>query len=199
MGEQGHAIRFLRHTPNALTLFRLVLAAWFVVAEPWMRVWIVLAAGLTDLLDGLIARRFGLASWIGALLDAIADKAFTLTVLVSLTVWGELAPWQIVFLLSRDIVVGLIAAYGAAHQEWAVFKQVPARWPGKITTALMFALLVAATGLPEVKACVLWPTMAASVVAAVDYAGQFRRWLAARRAAHTIRTDGHTGRSDRSP
>lgn len=177
VGTRPNRVRFLRHAPNALTVCRFALTAWFVFAAPPLRVWIVLAAGLTDLLDGLIARRFGLTSWTGALLDAVADKAFTLTVLLSLAAWGELRWWHVAVLLSRDIVVGLIALYGAANRQWPVFKIAAARWPGKITTALMFALLVAATGLPEVKAWLLWPTMAASVVAAGDYVGVFVRWL----------------------
>jgi cardiolipin synthase len=172
-----HRVDFLRQAPNGLTVFRFVLAAWFVLAAAPLRVWIVLAAGLTDLLDGLIARRFGLTSWTGALLDAVADKAFTLTVLFSLAASGGLRWWQIAVLLSRDIVVSVIALYGAANRPWPVFKIAAARWPGKVTTALMFALLVAATGLPEAKPWLLWPTMASSLAAAADYVGVFARWL----------------------
>ncbi len=172
--------RLFRHIPNALTLLRLALTLWFTRADPDVRVWIILAAGLTDLLDGLIARRFGLTSWTGALLDAIADKAFTLTVLICLAAWGTLAWWHLPLLLSRDIVVGVIALYGAANRQWPVFKQAVARWPGKITTALMFALLLVATGVPAWKDWLLWPTIAASMVAAIDYVGVFRRWLARR-------------------
>lgn len=177
VGMRPHRVDFLRQAPNGLTVFRFVLAAWFVLAAAPLRVWIVLAAGLTDLLDGLIARRFGLTSWTGALLDAVADKAFTLTVLLSLAAWGDLAWWQVAVLLSRDIVVSVIALYGAANRQWPVFKIAAARWPGKVTTALMFALLLAATGLPEAKPWLLWPTMAASIAAAADYLAVSVRWL----------------------
>ena len=171
----------MRYAPNALTVLRLGLAAWFPLAPEGWRVWVVLAAGLTDLLDGWLARRFGLSTWVGALLDAIADKLLTLVVLVSLGAWGELAWWQVGVLMSRDVVVGLVAAYGAQQREWDTFKRVAARWSGKITTALIFALMVAALGAPEAKVWILWPAMAASAVAAADYAWVFAGWLEDRR------------------
>lgn len=169
--------------PNALTGLRLVLAGLFpLVAPPW-RVWTVLAAGASDALDGWIARRFGGTSWIGAVLDAVADKAFTVVVLGTLTWEGQLALWMTGLLLSRDIVVGLIYAYIVVTREWSVFRRVGVRLPGKITTVLLFAAMVLLLAAPQVAWWVVWPAMILSAGAAVDYALVFARALAARRTA----------------
>ena len=61
--------------PNVLSGLRLVLAAGFWALPPSWRLAAVIAGGLSDWLDGFIARRFGVTSVAGGLLDGIADKA----------------------------------------------------------------------------------------------------------------------------
>lgn len=175
--------RFASVIPNALTALRLVLAGLFpLVAPPW-RLWVVLLAGASDALDGWLARRFGGTSWLGAVLDAVADKAFTVVVLGTLTWEGRLALWHTGLLLSRDVVVALIYAYVVLTRQWGVFRRVGVRLPGKITTVLLFASMVLLLSAPRAAMWVVWPAMVLSAAAAVDYAVVFGRALAARRAA----------------
>lgn len=177
--------RWLLLVPNTLTGLRLGLTIAFPFVDArWWPIVIVLAAA-SDFIDGFIARRFDLTSWIGGLLDAAADKAFTLTVLLTYTLTGALLWWQLALLLLRDITVLLIAAYAALLREWGAFQRMASRLPGKITTALLFVLLLVIAMWPDERAAILITLYAASfwsLVAAVDYFVQFlhtwRWWMA---------------------
>ena len=131
--------------PNLLSAARLVIAALFPLAQLDARPWLVLAAALTDLLDGVIARRFHATSWAGGLLDALADKAFALTLLITLTIDGRIPPPFLPLLLSRDITVAAIAAYAAIIRRYDAFRKMPSRTAGRVATAALFALFLLLT------------------------------------------------------
>lgn len=78
--------------PNTLTVARLLAAAAFPFVSNDVRLPLVLIAGVSDALDGVLARRLNAQSRLGGLLDAIADKAFAFSTLVTLLVAG-IAPW----------------------------------------------------------------------------------------------------------
>ena len=176
--------------PNVLSTLRLGLAASFWAWPAEWRVPIVVIAGLSDFADGYIARRFTASSWAGGLLDAIADKAFVLSVLVTLMMRGYIQHWQVAMLLARDAVVITMAIYTAIRREWAAFRRMPSRRLGKFTTALI--ILFYATALlfprPEQHAddWLFWPAGLCSVLAGADYLALFlrehRKWLAEQRA-----------------
>jgi len=159
-----------------LTGLRLGLAIAFPFIDPrWWAV-VIIAAGASDLLDGLVARRFNLTSWIGGLLDAVADKAFTLTVLLTYLIVSELLWWQLILVLLRDCTVLLIAAYAALLREWGAFKRMASRLLGKVTTALHFALLLVIAIWPDehtVVRTLLYATALSSLAASIDYFVQF--------------------------
>jgi cardiolipin synthase (CMP-forming) len=181
--------RLIAAVPNALTVGRLVVAVAFPFSPaPW-RLWLVLAGGLSDALDGFIARRFHATSWTGALLDGIADKAFTLSILATFTIDEVLRPWQLVLLLARDIAVGLMAAYGAMRREWWGFRVATARPLGKMTTVALVGFMLAVFVWEQAAAWLLWAAMALSLAAAADY---FRAFVAARKAG-TPKTNEATG------
>lgn len=146
----------------------------------------VAAAGLTDFADGFIARRFKLTSWAGGLLDGVADKAFTLSALYCLTREGILEPWLAPLLLTRDLAVLFIAGYAASTRKWYAFRLMPARWPGKFTTACMFVSLLAVTGLEHGTPWVnllLGLTAGCSLLAAADYLRLFASGLKAEKTS----------------
>ena len=174
---------WLKHLPNALSVLRLVLTVVFPFATT-TRPLVVAGAGLSDFADGWIARRYGLDSWIGGILDSVADKAFVICALVTFTVEGRMEAWQTLILLSRDFAVGGVALGTAWHREWAAFKQMPARLPGKLTTATLFVFFLWATLTTEsTTAFMTMGALAAacSVVAAFDYLRRFRIGLLERR------------------
>jgi len=166
---------WIRAVPNALTVLRLGLAAWFPFSPPQFRLAIVVAAGLSDLLDGYIARRFHAETPLGALLDRIADKGFVVTVLLTWVWEGELQLWQVLLVMARDLLVGALALVAILRRDWSAFGRMQVRMPGKVTTALLFlwfgSLLV--PWARPAEPVLFWCAAAASVAAALDYGGRF--------------------------
>jgi cardiolipin synthase len=106
--------RWLGHLPNALTLsrFALVPLALFLVERNWIAAfWVFLAAGITDALDGWLARLLDARTDLGATLDPLADKALLVTTFVCLTLVGGVPVWLLALVVLRDLGILL----GAAH------------------------------------------------------------------------------------
>ncbi len=95
--------------PNLLTLSRLLMSvplAYYLFHERIaVALGILLAAGITDLLDGLIAREFHLRTTLGSWLDPAADKVMITTVLVTLTIMREVPIWFCVLTIARDLSI----------------------------------------------------------------------------------------------
>jgi CDP-diacylglycerol--glycerol-3-phosphate 3-phosphatidyltransferase/cardiolipin synthase len=165
---------WLASVPNFLTVVRLLLAAAFPFVPAGWRLALVIAAGASDGLDGWAARRLGATSELGRLLDGIADKAFVLSAVVGVVVAGDAPWWAGLLVMSRDVVVGAIAALCALRRAWWASRAMKPRFLGKATTALAFLWL--ASLLLSVPADVRWATLAlaalTSLGAAVDYARQ---------------------------
>ena len=161
--------RALATIPNALTLLRIVVA----VAFPWTpqawRLGAIVIAGLSDALDGFLARRLRTAGPTGALLDGIADKVFGVLVLGTLAYEGTIAWWQLALLLSRDIAVALIAVFVTVRREWWAFGRMSARWLGKVTTVAVFAFVIGLYAAPALAPALLWVAIGLSAASGVDY------------------------------
>ncbi len=165
----------LRSLPNLITAARLALVpfvVWGIAREAWGTAFLLFAvAGLSDGIDGFLARRYGLASRLGAILDPLADKALMLAVLVSLTLSGLVPAWFPALLIARDtlIVVGAGLARLAGRPL-----ETPPLAIGKLNTAGQIAFLAwllgsRALGIAAVEAeAVAMPALAGlSVVSAV--------------------------------
>lgn len=163
----------LTYLPNALTLSRLALA----LAFPWLpaewRFAAIGAAAVTDFLDGWLARRLGAQSDFGRLLDPVADKAFVLILVGTLTAEGALAPGWAVAVAVRDVVVLAGVVWVAVRWRWAAYRTMRPQWLGKVTTAAQFALLLVLVGLGSAPVWLLVLTAGLSVLAAVDYVRAF--------------------------
>ncbi|KAK9239383.1 CDP-alcohol phosphatidyltransferase-domain-containing protein [Lipomyces kononenkoae] len=101
--------------PNFLTFSRLVsapvigylvLKSNYILAAP-----VFIYACITDLLDGFIARKYGLQSIVGSVLDPMADKILMITLTGSLAWIGNLPVWIATIILGRDFLLGLSAIY----------------------------------------------------------------------------------------
>jgi len=103
--------------PNFLTLIRMAIIPFFVLAvtedDFRLALWTFLLAGLTDALDGWMARRFDMESVFGAYLDPIADKLLIVTAYVTLTIpMGQqlvIPLWLAILALSRDLLIMVVA------------------------------------------------------------------------------------------
>ncbi len=167
--------RFVAAVPNTLSLIRLALAAAFPVIIPGWRLPVVVVAGLTDWLDGFVARRWNAGSTTGQLLDAAADKLFVLSVLVTMTVGGVLEWWQAALIVARDLTVAIVTLYVVFRHERESLRRLVPRLAGKLTTALQFMLFTVLLlwGDRPVATAAFVVTAGCSVVAAIDYLVQF--------------------------
>lgn len=128
---------------NALTIARIVLIPVFlylVLAEPvpgsmlWA-VGVLLLSGLTDVADGYVARRRQEISTLGALLDPLADKLTLVAALLAMAWKGWVPLWLGGLLLAKEGLQVLGAAWLVGRRGRAV----TARWPGKVSTGVLYA------------------------------------------------------------
>jgi len=110
--------------PNIITLFRILLVpviVWAIASnEMEVAFAIFVIAGLSDAVDGFLAKRFDMASELGALLDPLADKALLVSIYVSLGIWGAVPRWIVILVVSRDIMI-----VGAVIVSWVFGKPIP--------------------------------------------------------------------------
>ncbi len=142
-----------RWIPNALTITRIAVIPFFGLAIMEQRFAIAAGlfffAGLSDLLDGFLARRFAWQSRLGSLLDPIADKLLFATALLLLAMAGEIPWWLVLLALVRDIII----VTGATVYNFVVEKLAgAASLLGKVTTGVLglyvLAVLCHAAGWP---------------------------------------------------
>jgi cardiolipin synthase len=113
--------------PNLITLGRILLVpvvVWAITAGEMKIAFVLfLAAGISDAVDGFLAKRFGMATELGAYLDPLADKAMLVSIYVALgAVTDALPRWLVILVVSRDIMI-----VSAVILSWVVDKPVPLR------------------------------------------------------------------------
>jgi phosphatidylglycerophosphate synthase len=154
---------------NTFSLTRLPLAVLFVwVEDAWVRAGLVAVAGLTDVLDGWIARHKHLETRWGALIDPLADRIFVVVALAALLVEGRLAPWAFGLLLLRDVstALGFLVAQVVPQFRPVEFK---ARVLGKVVTTLQLAALLAVLLAPVLVEPLVIAAGVVALAAVVDY------------------------------
>jgi cardiolipin synthase len=137
----------VKQLPNILTTLRLLLAlplCWMILHQQFELVlWLALAAGFSDGLDGWLARRLDAMTRYGAVMDPLADKLMLSGAYPSMAaVW--LIPWWLAILvLGRDLVI--VAGALAYHRLYGAYEMEPTRL-GKFSTSLqiVFALTLLA-------------------------------------------------------
>jgi cardiolipin synthase len=132
-----------RSLPNVLTSIRLILVP-FIGAGLWQRhpgrsLVLVLLAGVSDGLDGWLARRFGWETRVGAWLDPLADKALLVTLYLMLGLTGAIPLWVTFLVLGRDLFILLMVGAGFAFTTVREFP--PSVW-GKLSTIVQIGAAV---------------------------------------------------------
>jgi len=164
--------------PNLITYLRLALAPLaanaIVDGRHQQALILVFAAGISDAIDGFLARHFRWQTRIGAYLDPIADKLLLVLVFVALAVYRSLPWWSVGLFLLRDIWILAMVFYA-----WKItsIRDFPPRRPGKVTTfvqillALMLLVANAFPGLapPIVVTITLYTACTLTVWSGVDY------------------------------
>lgn len=128
------------NVPNILTIIRLMLVPAFLLVffsgsnDSMVISFLIFAlAGLTDFFDGYIARKYNMVTKWGAILDPLADKLMSITVLISLTIKDIIPLWVLIIIAVKELlmIIGGIVLYNKGTY-------VPARLYGKAATALLY-------------------------------------------------------------
>lgn len=133
----------VRQVPNTLTTLRLLLAiplCWLILQREFESVlWVGLAAGLSDGVDGWLARRLDAASRYGAIVDPLADKLMLSGAYPAMAAVGLLPWWLALIVIGRDIVIVLGAlAYHALYGRYSMSPSVL----GKFSTFLQIVFAI---------------------------------------------------------
>lgn len=175
--------------PNKLTIFRVFLILPFVLlllgesgGWGWYRAlfggileyvdYIALAifiiASLTDLIDGKIARKYGLVTNFGKFMDPLADKLLVSAAMIALVELGRIPAWIVIVIISREFIISgfrLVAADNdvvIAASYWGKFKTV--------FQMVMICLMIA--NIPQLQVVtdiVMWVAVVLTVVSLADY------------------------------
>ena len=164
--------------PNKLTLLRVLMIPFFVVCLLWesgqnqtlryVSAAIFIVASLTDMLDGKIARKYGLVTNFGKFMDPLADKLLVCSAQICLIELGQLPAWKVIVIISREFIISgfrLIASDNGvviAASYWGKFK----------TTFQMIAVILLIFNLEALRLladiCV-WVALALTVISLADY------------------------------
>lgn len=139
------------NVPNLITLGRILavpIMIWAIASNQMLVAFAVfLAAGLSDAVDGYLAKRLGMASELGAYLDPLADKTLLVSTYVALGISGALPRWLVILVVSRDVMI-----IGAVMLSWLVGKPVAvkplavSKW-NTFAQILLAALVLGSLGL----------------------------------------------------
>lgn len=126
--------------PNKLTILRVIMIPFFVfflllggganAAYRYIAAAIFIIASFTDMLDGMIARKYGLVTNFGKFMDPLADKLLVCSGLICFTALDQLAAWIVIIIISREFIISgfrLVASDNGvviAASKWGKFKTV---------------------------------------------------------------------------
>ncbi len=131
--------------PNKLTMLRVIMVPFFVAfllltpeypSFKWVAFALFVAASLTDLLDGYIARKYNLITNFGKFMDPLADKLLVSAALVCLTALGFIPAWMTIVIISREFI---ISGFRLVAAERGIV--IAAGWLGKWKTAVTMVML----------------------------------------------------------
>lgn len=158
--------------PNKLTIFRVILIIPFVVlllmGFDWIALGIFVIASLTDLIDGKIARKYGLVTNFGKFMDPLADKVLVCSALICLIQLGRIPAWVVIVIIAREFIISgfrLIASDNdvvIAANMWGKYK----------TTFQMIMVILMIANIPVLQLVtdvVMWIATALTIISLVDY------------------------------
>jgi cardiolipin synthase len=134
--------------PNLISLLRLCLvplAIWLMLSDRYFGAfWVFVAAGVSDALDGFIAKHFDVRTTLGGYLDPLADKALLTSVYVTLGYRDQIEDWLVILIVFRDV---LIIGGAILYQTLTQSLTMQPLWISKINTVAQIALAALLLGL----------------------------------------------------
>ena len=161
--------------PNKLTILRAIMIPFFLVFlymspgwSKWVALGIFIAASLTDMLDGKIARKYNLVTNFGKFMDPLADKLLVCSAMICLIPSGKLPTAIVIVIIAREFIISgfrLVASDNGiviAANYWGKFK----------TTFQMIGVVLLIFNIPALSTLttiIVWIALALTVISLVDY------------------------------
>ena len=140
--KKAEVKKVFKHVPNILTMCRFVLIPFIfgsIVNNQYVAAFVFLTlSGITDILDGFIARKFNLITNFGKLIDPLADKATQISTLIALLFAGIIPDWILIVVFIKETI--MIAGASFLYGKKLV---VSSRWYGKLATVMFYVAIVA--------------------------------------------------------
>ena len=169
--------------PNKLTILRAIMIPFFLVFLymsvmeghdfgwfKWVALGVFIAASLTDMLVGKIARKYNLVTNFGKFMDPLADKLLVCSALIALSDIGRMPAWIVIVIIARDFI---ISGFRLVAAEKGVV--IAAGWSGKIKTTvqmIMVCFLVADLGgkvFYVIDQVLIYLALVLTIVSLLDY------------------------------
>lgn len=157
----------MKHIPNILSAFRIVLIPFFIwrllAGDTVAAGSILLLSGITDFLDGQLARRFGWITPLGKVLDPAADKLTQVSISLTFAVLLRDYWYFFVILLAKDALMLLVGGYFLKKG----IKLSGAKWFGKVSTFVFYVAMILLVFLPAMPRWIIMSLLVVVVVSAV--------------------------------
>ena len=172
--------------PNKLTILRVIMIPFFVlfllldgganVTYRYIAAAVFIVASFTDLLDGKIARKYGLVTNFGKFMDPLADKLLVCAGLICFTALGQLPAWIVIVIISREFIISgfrLVASDNGvviAASYWGKFKTA-----SQMVMSVLLILNIPALNI--LTNAFIWIAIILTVISLVDYIAKNYRVL----------------------
>lgn len=168
--------------PNQLTLLRVIMIPFFIFFllmpsipyHNWIAFTIFIAASLTDLFDGIIARKYNLITNFGKFMDPLADKLMVCSALICLVEMGRIPAWMVILIIVREFIISGFRQIAAdngiviAASFWGKFKTT-------VQIVMVCMMIADITALRVLTEIVTWVAIILTVVSLVDYLWKNRK------------------------
>lgn len=136
-------------------------------------------AGISDAVDGYLAKRFHLQTELGAYLDPLADKLLIVSIFVALGVLGELPSWLVIGVVSRDLLIVMAVVLSWLLDNPVHIKPLIVSKINTVTQILLAAAVLAdegfGLGIADIRTALVWAAALSTVASLIAY---MQAWLA---------------------
>lgn len=163
--------------PNKLTVFRVALVPFFVaflllsremVSLKWVALVLFVTASLTDLLDGHIARKYGLVTTFGKFMDPLADKVLTISGMICLIELGRIPSWIVVIIVAREFVISGFRLIANEHGI-VIAANYWGKWKTTFQMIMIILMIMNLAPLGLLTDIVMWVALILTVISLATY------------------------------
>ncbi len=166
--------------PNKLTVLRVILVPFFVAflllsksseSLKWIALVLFIAASLTDLLDGKIARKYNLVTTFGKFMDPLADKVLTISGMICLIELGRIPSWIVVIIVAREFIISGFRLIATEHGI-VIAANYWGKWKTTFQMIMIILMIVNLPALTMVTQIVMWIALALTIISLITYIQQ---------------------------